>query len=105
MSEPGNVKCDGWREAGLVCQACAGDAPGGKCKNPKCIGGPIVRELVPADGMATCPTCKGARVVDDGEITHSDGGCEYQNGPIKCVADCQTCKGTGTVGAGGTDGR
>jgi hypothetical protein len=47
---------DGWREAGLVCQACAGDAPGGKCRNPKCIGGPIVRELVPdgktSDGVA-----------------------------------------------------
>jgi hypothetical protein len=39
----------GWVEAGLVCQACAGDAPRGKCLNPKCVGGPIVRELVPAD--------------------------------------------------------
>lgn len=42
---------DGYVEAGLVCQACAVDAPGGKCKNPRCVGGPIVRELVPAAGV------------------------------------------------------
>lgn len=40
----------GWKEAGLVCQACAGGAPRGKCRTPKCIGRPIVRELVP-DGV------------------------------------------------------
>jgi hypothetical protein len=40
---------DGWVEAGLVCQACAGDAPRGKCLNPRCVGGPIVRELVPGN--------------------------------------------------------
>lgn len=49
---------DGWREAGLVCQACAGDAPGGKCRNPKCVGGPIVRELVPA-GVKVLPPQQG----------------------------------------------
>jgi hypothetical protein len=32
----------------LVCQACAGDAPGGKCQTKGCYGGPIVEE-VPAD--------------------------------------------------------
>lgn len=35
-------------EAGLVCQACAGDAPRGKCLTPNCVGSPIVRERVPA---------------------------------------------------------
>jgi hypothetical protein len=52
-------------------------------------------------GVETCPTCRGSRVVDDGEITHSSGA-EFLNGPIKCVADCPTCKGVGTVGVLGT---
>ena len=38
----------------------------------------------------TCPTCKGLRVVDDGEITGS-GGVDYENGPIKCLKDCPDC--------------
>lgn len=46
------ASAEGYVEAGLVCQACAGDAPGGKCQTPKCVGGPIVRELVPAAGVA-----------------------------------------------------
>lgn len=29
----------------FVCQACAGDAPSGKCQTPKCVGGPIVEEI------------------------------------------------------------
>jgi hypothetical protein len=51
----GAAPSDGWVEAGLVCQACAGDAPGGKCCNPKCVGGPVVRELVPAHGATAAP--------------------------------------------------
>jgi hypothetical protein len=39
---------------------------------------------------AVCATCKGTRVVDDGEITGS-GGVEFENGPIKCVKDCPDC--------------
>lgn len=50
----------GWVEAGLVCQACAGDAPRGKCLNPRCIGGPIVRELVP-DGVWACDETQGEK--------------------------------------------
>lgn len=38
----------------------------------------------------TCPTCKGLREVDDGEITGS-GGVDYENGPIKCLKDCPDC--------------
>ena len=38
-----------------------------------------------------CSTCKGTRVVDDGELTHSSGGIPFEMGPIKCVKDCPHC--------------
>ncbi|MDH0906474.1 hypothetical protein N5C65_03355 [Pseudomonas aeruginosa] len=31
-------------------------------------------------------------MVDDGEITCSQGGIPYENGPVKCVKDCPDCK-------------
>ncbi|MBV5797724.1 hypothetical protein KUT57_14370 [Pseudomonas aeruginosa] len=39
-----------------------------------------------------CATCGGTGMVDDGEITCSEGGIPYENGPIKCVTDCPDCK-------------
>lgn len=39
-----------------------------------------------------CTTCGGAGMVDDGEITCSEGGIPYENGPVKCVKDCPSCK-------------
>ncbi|HCO8764704.1 TPA: hypothetical protein N2B54_002756 [Pseudomonas aeruginosa] len=39
-----------------------------------------------------CATCGGAGMVDDGEITCSEGGIPYENGPVKCVKDCPSCK-------------
>ncbi len=38
-----------------------------------------------------CTTCGGAGMVDDGEITCSEGGIPYENGPVKCVKDCPDC--------------
>ncbi|MCZ9636832.1 hypothetical protein [Pseudomonas putida] len=39
-----------------------------------------------------CETCNGTSMVDDGEITCSEGGIPYENGPVKCVKDCPDCK-------------
>ncbi len=39
-----------------------------------------------------CATCGGTGMVDDGEITCSQGGIPYENGPVKCVKDCPDCK-------------
>lgn len=39
-----------------------------------------------------CTTCGGAGMVDDGEITCWEGGIPYENGPVKCVKDCPSCK-------------
>ncbi len=39
-----------------------------------------------------CATCGGTGMVDDGEITCSEGGIPYENGPVKCVKDCPDCK-------------
>ena len=39
-----------------------------------------------------CATCGGTGMVDDGEITCSEGGIPYENGPVKCVKDCPACK-------------
>ncbi|TEG58049.1 hypothetical protein IPC1331_31040 [Pseudomonas aeruginosa] len=39
-----------------------------------------------------CATCGGTGMVDDGEITCSEGGIPYENGPVKCVEDCPACK-------------
>ncbi|MEB5104407.1 hypothetical protein RXP90_03710 [Pseudomonas aeruginosa] len=39
-----------------------------------------------------CATCSGTGMVDDGEITCSEGGIPYENGPVKCVKDCPACK-------------
>lgn len=38
-----------------------------------------------------CETCNGTGMVDDGEITCSEGGIPYENGPVKCVKDCPDC--------------
>jgi len=38
-----------------------------------------------------CPECKGAGVVDDGEIDCHQNGEPYMNGPVKCVKDCPVC--------------
>lgn len=38
-----------------------------------------------------CETCNGTGMVDDGEITCSEGGIPYENGPVKCVKDCPAC--------------
>lgn len=38
-----------------------------------------------------CKTCNGTCMVDDGEITCSEGGIPYENGPVKCVKDCPDC--------------
>ncbi|HIE2293229.1 TPA: hypothetical protein ACXK43_001310 [Pseudomonas aeruginosa] len=39
-----------------------------------------------------CATCGGTGMVDEGEITCSEGGIPYENGPVKCVKDCPACK-------------
>ncbi|HFI2197517.1 TPA: hypothetical protein ACGPQK_002708 [Pseudomonas aeruginosa] len=39
-----------------------------------------------------CTTCGGVGMVDDGEITCSEAGIPYENGPVKCVKDCPSCK-------------
>ncbi len=39
-----------------------------------------------------CATCNGTGLIDDGEITCSEGGIPYENGPVKCVKDCPDCK-------------
>lgn len=39
-----------------------------------------------------CATCNGTGLIDDGEITCSEGGIPYENGPVKCVKDCPACK-------------
>ena len=41
------------------------------------------------DGSRDCAKCHGNGVVDDGFLTHSEGGVEYSH-PIKCVKDCPT---------------
>lgn len=41
--------------------------------------------------LFSCNTCNDQGVVDDGELTHSEGGTPYENGPIKCVKDCPDC--------------
>lgn len=38
-----------------------------------------------------CKTCNGTGMVDDGEITCSEGGIPYENGPVKCVKGCPDC--------------
>ncbi|MER0550534.1 hypothetical protein AAA536_20060 [Pseudomonas aeruginosa] len=38
-----------------------------------------------------CVKCGGTGMVDDGEITCSEGGIPYENGPVKCVKDCPDC--------------
>ncbi|HCE5959961.1 TPA: hypothetical protein ACWMHB_001522 [Pseudomonas aeruginosa] len=59
-----------------------------------------------------CATCNGTGLIDDGEITCSEGGIPYENGPVKCVKDCPACKaqpspkcvkcgGTGEADSGG----
>lgn len=50
---------------------------------------------VSAEPAPKCKRCKGARVVDDGEINHYSDGTPYLNGPVKCVKDCPACNGTG----------
>ena len=40
---------------------------------------------------AKCSTCDGSGTIDDGEITCSDGGIPFENGPVKCVKDCPEC--------------
>ncbi|QJP06318.1 hypothetical protein [Pseudomonas multiresinivorans] len=45
-----------------------------------------------AQPSPACSTCNDTGMVDDGEITHSEGGIPYENGPVKCVKDCPTCK-------------
>lgn len=42
---------------------------------------------------AECKRCQGTGMVDDGYLTHSEGGIEYESGPIKCVKDCPACNG------------
>jgi hypothetical protein len=60
---------------------------------------------VEAAREATCATCKGLGVVDEGEITGS-GGVEFENGPIKCFKDCPQCVGKRhVVEAGARDER
>lgn len=50
-----------------------------------------------AEPSATkCKTCNGTGMVDDGEITSSDG-VPFDNGPVKCVKDCPTCKSVSPV--------
>ncbi|HFS0754881.1 TPA: hypothetical protein ACHYZ8_005009 [Pseudomonas aeruginosa] len=39
-----------------------------------------------------CAACNGTGLIDDGEITCSEGGIPYENGPVKCVKDCPDCK-------------
>jgi hypothetical protein len=65
---------EGWVDAGLVCQACTGDAPRGKCLNRRCVGGPIVRELVPPGAAA-----RGNTPYDEGPFTIA--------APQRCAAD------------------
>ncbi len=47
-----------------------------------------------------CRTCNGSRMVDDGEITCSEVGVPYENGPVKCVKDCPDCAAPSLPAAG-----
>lgn len=47
---------------------------------------PFVQPVQPV-----CAKCDGTRVVSDGQITHSEGGVRYENGPIVCIKDCPAC--------------
>lgn len=44
----------------------------------------------PSPNRETCRRCGGTGLVDDGEITGSEGA-EFENGPVKCVKDCPAC--------------
>jgi hypothetical protein len=59
----------------------------------------MTRHLGPNDYEVAgqCSKCGGSGVVDDGFLTHSEGGIRYENGPIKCVKDCPSCKGSGSA--------
>ncbi|MGP5513556.1 hypothetical protein [Pseudomonas helleri] len=48
-------------------------------------------ELGSPETEPECHTCNDTKMVDDGELTHSEGGIPYANGPIKCVKDCPDC--------------
>lgn len=60
---------------------------------------PTIREMardaragIKAEPIAPkCETCNGTGMVDDGEITCSEGGILYENGPVKCVKGCPDC--------------
>lgn len=55
------------------------------------VGTPVYYAAL-AQPSPKCATCGGTGMVDDGEITCSEGGIPYENGPIKCVTDCPDCK-------------
>lgn len=60
--------------------------------NPASIKAHVRIHMAAADPSAPeCKTCNGTGMVDDGEITCSEGGIPYENGPVKCVKDCPDC--------------
>lgn len=74
-----------------VCVKCGGSGEmdsGGVTPWDGWINIPCDCQSVPA---ATCATCHGTGLIDDGEMHCSAGGIPYENGPINCVKDCPEC--------------
>jgi len=53
-------------------------------------GWPAEVVAVEATKEVACQRCGDTGVVDDGMLTHSEGGAEYSE-PIRCVKDCPAC--------------
>ncbi|MFU5937073.1 hypothetical protein ACM7PM_11480 [Pseudomonas aeruginosa] len=98
---PGDLCACGYETdpaAGYACSECDGSGDGyvgevcRECDGSGWFVTPEQARAALAQPSPKCATCGGTGMVDDGEITCSEGGIPYENGPVKCVKDCPDCK-------------
>ncbi|HGM7116572.1 TPA: hypothetical protein ACKRNJ_001954 [Pseudomonas aeruginosa] len=98
---PGDLCACGYETdpaAGYACSECDGSGDGyvgevcRECDGSGWFVTPEQARAALAQPSPKCATCNGTGLIDDGEITCSEGGIPYENGPVKCVKDCPACK-------------
>ncbi|EPC2032675.1 hypothetical protein ACRXNU_000191 [Pseudomonas aeruginosa] len=98
---PGDICACGYETdpaTGYACSECDGSGEGcvgevcRECDGSGWFVTPDQARAALAQPSPKCATCNGTGLIDDGDITCSEGGIPYENGPVKCVKDCPDCK-------------
>lgn len=90
-----NADCAICRDLGYECMTCEEQRkPSAPVDDPDDEAGQERVAVAAMPGPSTephCKTCNDEGAIDDGELTHSEGGIPFENGPIKCITPCPDC--------------